>query len=103
MTGSGKRHRPSRALTSATSPFPGRYGSGEYLSSKSRRAPVAGWQATASAPSLVWAASHAAGTSTGSIGRDPVAALNTRLWKRAGRNGPLRRVAEAPYALAAPA
>lgn len=36
-------------------------------------------------------------------GRDPVAALNTRLWKRAGPNGPLRRVAEATYALAAPA
>jgi hypothetical protein len=36
-------------------------------------------------------------------GRDPVAALNTRLWKRSGPNGPLRRVAEATYALAAPA
>ncbi|CAA2158732.1 hypothetical protein MBRA_03983 [Methylobacterium brachiatum] len=33
-------------------------------------------------------------------GRDPVAALNTRLWKRAGSGGPLRRVAEATYALA---
>ncbi|MCJ2057234.1 winged helix-turn-helix domain-containing protein [Methylobacterium sp. J-048] len=33
-------------------------------------------------------------------GRDPVAALNTRLWKRAGAGGPLRRVAEATYALA---
>ncbi|MDP4005536.1 hypothetical protein [Methylobacterium sp. NEAU K] len=33
-------------------------------------------------------------------GRDPVAALNTRLWKRAGPGGPLRRVAEATYALA---
>jgi hypothetical protein len=32
-----------------------------------------------------------------------LAALNTRLWKRAGPNGPLRRVAEATYALAAPA
>ena len=35
-------------------------------------------------------------------GRDPVAALNTRLWKRAGPGGPLRRVAEATYALAHP-
>ncbi|SFM03318.1 winged helix-turn-helix domain-containing protein [Methylobacterium pseudosasicola] len=34
-------------------------------------------------------------------GRDPVAALNTRLWKRSGPGGPLRRVAEATYALAA--
>ncbi|MGU3467988.1 hypothetical protein ACLBXO_24360 [Methylobacterium sp. C33D] len=33
-------------------------------------------------------------------GRDPVAALNTRLWKRAGPGGPLNRVAEATYALA---
>lgn len=33
-------------------------------------------------------------------GRDPVAALNTRLWKRSGPGGPLRRVAEATYALA---
>ncbi|MHB2207703.1 hypothetical protein [Methylobacterium sp. CM6257] len=33
-------------------------------------------------------------------GRDPVAALNTRLWKRAGPGGPLRRVGEATYALA---
>lgn len=33
-------------------------------------------------------------------GRDPVAALNTRLWKRAGPDGPLRRVGEATYALA---
>ncbi|MCJ2125968.1 hypothetical protein [Methylobacterium sp. J-077] len=33
-------------------------------------------------------------------GRDPVAALNTRLWKRAGPGGPLRRVAEATYTLA---
>jgi hypothetical protein len=32
-------------------------------------------------------------------GRDPVAALNTRLWKRAGPGGPLRRVGEAVYAL----
>lgn len=36
-------------------------------------------------------------------GRDPVAALNTRLWKRSGPGGPLRRVGEATYALAAPA
>jgi hypothetical protein len=36
-------------------------------------------------------------------GRDPVAALNTRLWKRAGPDGPLRRVGEATYALAPPA
>ena len=35
-------------------------------------------------------------------GRDPVAALNTRLWKRAGPDGPLRRVGEATYALATP-
>ncbi|MCJ2073294.1 winged helix-turn-helix domain-containing protein [Methylobacterium sp. J-030] len=34
-------------------------------------------------------------------GRDPVAALNTRLWKRSGPGGPLRRVGEATYALAA--
>ncbi|WP_457108609.1 hypothetical protein [Methylobacterium sp. P5_C11] len=33
-------------------------------------------------------------------GRDPVAALNTRLWKRAGPGGPLIRVGEATYALA---
>ncbi|MCJ2085111.1 winged helix-turn-helix domain-containing protein [Methylobacterium sp. E-005] len=33
-------------------------------------------------------------------GRDPVAALNTRLWKRSGPDGPLRRVGEATYALA---
>jgi hypothetical protein len=35
-------------------------------------------------------------------GRDPVAALNTRLWKRTGPGGPLRRVGEATYALAEP-
>jgi hypothetical protein len=34
-------------------------------------------------------------------GRDPVAGLNTRLWKRAGPGGPLRRVGEATYALGA--
>ena len=33
-------------------------------------------------------------------GRDPVAALNTRLWKRAAPGGPLRRLGEATYALA---
>lgn len=33
-------------------------------------------------------------------GRDPVAALNTRLWKRSGPGGPLSRVGEATYALA---
>ena len=33
-------------------------------------------------------------------GRDPVAALNTRLWKRAGEGGPLRRRGEAVYGLA---
>lgn len=33
-------------------------------------------------------------------GRDPVAALNTRLWKRATPDGPLRRLGEASYALA---
>lgn len=32
-------------------------------------------------------------------GRDPVAALNTRLWKRAGEGGPLRRHGEAVYGL----
>ena len=32
-------------------------------------------------------------------GRDPVAALNTRLWKRTGPGGPLRRLGEATYAL----
>ncbi|RUP12315.1 MAG: hypothetical protein EKK43_22280 [Methylobacterium sp.] len=35
-------------------------------------------------------------------GRDPVAALNTRLWKRSGPGGPLSRVGEATYALAPP-
>ncbi len=35
-------------------------------------------------------------------GRDPVAALNTRLWKRSGPGGPLCRVGEATYALAIP-
>ena len=34
-------------------------------------------------------------------GRDPVAGLNTRLWKRSGPGGPLRRVGEATYALTA--
>ena len=33
-------------------------------------------------------------------GRDPVAALNTRLWKRSGAGGPLRRLGDAVYALA---
>lgn len=33
-------------------------------------------------------------------GQDPVAALNTRLWKRAGSGGPLRRLGEAVYACA---
>lgn len=32
-------------------------------------------------------------------GRDPVAALNTRLWKRSGEGGPLRRHGEAVYGL----
>lgn len=31
-------------------------------------------------------------------GHDPVAALNTRLWKRAGPGGPLKRLGEAVYA-----
>ena len=31
-------------------------------------------------------------------GQDPVAALNTRLWKRSGPHGPLRRLGEAVYA-----
>ncbi|WP_430913404.1 winged helix-turn-helix domain-containing protein [Methylobacterium sp. sgz302541] len=35
-------------------------------------------------------------------GQDPVAALNTRLWKRSGPGGPLRRLGEAVYALAEP-
>ena len=33
-------------------------------------------------------------------GRDPVASLNTRLWKRSGEGGPLRRHGDAVYALA---
>jgi hypothetical protein len=33
-------------------------------------------------------------------GRDPVAALNTRLWKRSGEGGPLRRHGDAVYDLA---
>ncbi|MGU3537635.1 winged helix-turn-helix domain-containing protein [Methylobacterium sp. A54F] len=33
-------------------------------------------------------------------GQDPVAGLNTRLWKRSGPGGPLRRLGEAVYALA---
>ena len=33
-------------------------------------------------------------------GRDPVAALNTRLWKRATPGGPLKRLGDASYALA---
>lgn len=33
-------------------------------------------------------------------GHDPVAALNTRLWKRSGAGGPLRRLGDAVYALA---
>ncbi len=32
-------------------------------------------------------------------GRDPVAALNTRLWKRAMRDGALRRLGDAVYAI----
>ncbi|WP_375464168.1 winged helix-turn-helix domain-containing protein [uncultured Methylobacterium sp.] len=35
-------------------------------------------------------------------GQDPVAALNTRLWKRSGVDGPLRRLGDAVYALAVP-
>lgn len=35
-------------------------------------------------------------------GHDPVAALNTRLWKRSGPGGPLRRLGDAVYALAEP-
>ena len=31
-------------------------------------------------------------------GQDPVAALNTRLWKRSGPHGPLRRLGDAVYA-----
>ncbi|WP_298966394.1 HTH domain-containing protein [uncultured Methylobacterium sp.] len=33
-------------------------------------------------------------------GHDPVAALNTRLWKRAQGNGPVRRLGDAVYAAA---
>lgn len=33
-------------------------------------------------------------------GRDPVASLNTRLWKRSGEGGPLRRHGDAVYGLA---
>lgn len=33
-------------------------------------------------------------------GHDPVAALNTRLWKRSGASGPLKRLGDAVYALA---
>lgn len=33
-------------------------------------------------------------------GHDPVAALNTRLWKRSGPGGPLKRMGDAVYALA---
>lgn len=33
-------------------------------------------------------------------GQDPVAALNTRLWKRSGPDGPLRRLGDAVYATA---
>lgn len=33
-------------------------------------------------------------------GQDPVAALNTRLWKRSGPHGPLRRLGDAIYASA---
>ena len=36
-------------------------------------------------------------------GPDPVAALNTRLWKRSGAGGPLRRLGDAVYAPADPA
>lgn len=35
-------------------------------------------------------------------GHDPVAALNTRLWKRSGTGGPLKRMGEAVYALVEP-
>ncbi|GLS43833.1 hypothetical protein [Methylobacterium brachythecii] len=35
-------------------------------------------------------------------GHDPVAALNTRLWKRSGSGGPLKRMGEAVYALVEP-
>lgn len=35
-------------------------------------------------------------------GQDPVAALNTRLWKRSGPGKPLRRLGEAVYALSEP-
>ena len=31
--------------------------------------------------------------------QDPVAALNTRLWKRSGEGGPVRRLGDAVYAL----
>ncbi|GJD95605.1 hypothetical protein OCOJLMKI_2818 [Methylobacterium iners] len=35
-------------------------------------------------------------------GIDPVAALNTRLWKRSGPGGPLRRLGDAVYTVEAP-
>lgn len=35
-------------------------------------------------------------------GHDPVAALNTRLWKRSGSGAPLKRMGEAVYALVEP-
>ncbi|GEP01175.1 hypothetical protein [Methylobacterium haplocladii] len=35
-------------------------------------------------------------------GHDPVAALNTRLWKRSGPGGPLKRMGDAVYALVEP-
>ncbi|UMY16846.1 hypothetical protein MMB17_19650 [Methylobacterium organophilum] len=47
--------------------------------------------------SEIWAALAARGFSL--PGADPIAALNTRLWKRSGPGGPLRRLGDAVYAL----
>lgn len=40
---------------------------------------------------------HLAARGFGVPGQDPVAALNTRLWKRSGPGGPLRRLGDAVY------
>jgi hypothetical protein len=46
---------------------------------------------------------HLAARGFGVPGQDPVAALNTRLWKRSGPGGPLRRLGDAVYDRAGPA
>ncbi len=45
---------------------------------------------------------HLVARGFGVPGQDPVAALNTRLWKRSGPGGPLRRLGEAVYDRAGP-